>query len=117
MVSFHTAKRLFSRVIYSPRGYVVPRKTGRILSGATVEDIGFENKTTPEGIEFVLENAFEISPSLVNLPIDEKMVGVKTFCRGRLTNLRQSSGHPEFIYRHGTLSKWYSAGSFNGRKY
>jgi glycine oxidase len=79
MISFHTAKRFFTRVIYSPRGYIVPRKTGRILAGATVEDIGFENRTTPEGIEFVLENAIEISPGLANLPIDEKWSGLRPF--------------------------------------
>ena len=77
MLSFHTAKRLFKRVIYSPRGYIVPRKLGRILSGATVEDCGFENETTESGIKFVRENAAEISPSLASLPIDEKWSGLR----------------------------------------
>ncbi len=79
MLSFHTAKRLFKRVIYSPRGYIVPRESGRILAGATVEDVGFENKTTESGIEFVQANAFEISPSLADLPIDEKWSGLRPF--------------------------------------
>ena len=69
MISFHTAKRLFTRVIYSPRGYIVPRKMGKILAGATVEDVGFEKNITESGIESVRENALEISPSLAGLPI------------------------------------------------
>jgi glycine oxidase len=79
MLSFHTAKRLFTRVIYSPRGYIVPRKLGRIITGATVEDVGFENKITESGIEFVREHATEISPSLASLPIDEKWSGLRPF--------------------------------------
>ena len=33
IIEFHTAKRLFGKVIYSPRGYLVPRADGRILVG------------------------------------------------------------------------------------
>lgn len=108
MISFHTAKRLFTRVIYSPRGYIVPRKLGRILAGATVEDVGFENETTENGIEFVRRNTAEISPSLANLPIDEKWSGLRPFAENGLPiigeipeaeNLYIATAH----YRNGIL--------------
>ena len=35
MISFRSAQRFFSKIIYSPRGYLVPRRDGRILAGAT----------------------------------------------------------------------------------
>ena len=79
MISFHTAKRLFSKVIYTPRGYIVPRADGRILSGATVEDAGFDKSLTEAGVEFLRQNAFEISPSLANLEINEKWAGLRPF--------------------------------------
>ncbi len=84
MMSFHTAKRLFTRVIYSPRGYIVPRKLGKILAGATVEDVGFDKSITNDGIEFVRENAVEISPSLVSLPLDENWAGLRPFAENGL---------------------------------
>ncbi len=108
MLSFHTAKRLFTRVIYSPRGYIVPRKSGKILAGATVEDVGFEDKITDSGIEFVHENAIEISPGLTNLPIDEKWSGLRPFATDGLPilgeipdieNLFVATAH----YRNGIL--------------
>lgn len=108
MISFHTAKRLFTRVIYSPRGYIVPRKLGRILVGATVEDVGFENETTENGIETVWENGVEISPSLENLPIDKKWSGLRPFANyglpilGKIPeteNLYTATAH----YRNGIL--------------
>jgi len=77
MLSFHTAKRLFSHVIYSPRGYIVPRKQGRILAGSTLEDVGFEKKTTEEAIETIRENTLEITPAVANLPIDRKWSGLR----------------------------------------
>lgn len=79
MIAFQTAKRLFGKVIYSPRGYLVPRADGRVLIGATVEDAGFDKSVTKAGIEFLKENAFEIAPSLVNLEIAEKWAGLRPF--------------------------------------
>ncbi|MEP6902378.1 MAG: glycine oxidase ThiO [Actinomycetota bacterium] len=77
MIVLHTAKRLFQKVIYSPRGYLVPRFDGRILAGATVEDVGFDGNTTDSGIAVLRENALEIAPSLVNLEIAEKWAGLR----------------------------------------
>ncbi len=108
MMSFHTAKRLFKRVIYSPRGYIVPRKLGRIIAGATVEDVGFDKSVTNEGIEFVRQNALEISPSLASLPLDENWAGLRPFAANGLPilgsfpqcgNLFVATAH----YRNGIL--------------
>jgi glycine oxidase len=79
MLSVKTAKRLFTRVIYSPRGYIVPRRDGRILAGATVENVGFDKSTTQDGFEFVLANTVEIAPSLASLGIAEKWSGLRPF--------------------------------------
>ena len=79
MVEFQTAKRLFHRVIYSPRGYLVPRKLGRILAGATVEDVGFTDVSSPKGIETVKENAYEIAPGLLGLRVKESWSGFRPF--------------------------------------
>lgn len=108
MIAFQTAKRLFSKVIYSPRGYIVPRADGRILVGATVEDVGFDKNITDAGIEFLRENAFEISPSLASLEIHEKWCGLRPFAPDGLPILG-SFPHVEnfFIatahYRNGIL--------------
>lgn len=108
IISFHTAKRLFEKVIYSPRGYLVPRRDGRILIGATVEDVGFDKAVTEIGIEFLRENALEIAPSLANLEIYEKWSGLRPFAADGLPilgsfpqveNLVLATAH----YRNGIL--------------
>ena len=108
MISFHTAKQLFERVIYSPRGYLVPRRDGRILIGATVEDVGFDKQVTLAGIEYLRETAFEIAPSLANLEISETWTSFRPFCNDALPILGEISGIENLYiatghYRNGIL--------------
>lgn len=77
MMSFCTAKRLINHVVYSPRGYIVPRKTGKLLAGATVEDVGFENDITESATELIRQNALEIAPIISNLTIDDEWAGLR----------------------------------------
>lgn len=108
MIRFHTAKRLFRRVIYSPRGYIVPRRLGTILAGATVEEAGFDRSVTKNGTDLVYGNALEIVPSLASLPIDDRWAGLRPVAPDRLpvigeipqiADLFVATGH----YRNGIL--------------
>lgn len=108
IIVFQTAKRLFQRVIYSPRGYLVPRLDGRILVGATVEDAGYEKTTTEAGIAFLRGIALEIAPSLVNLNIAEKWAGLRPFAADNLPVLGAFPGIENLFvatahYRNGIL--------------
>ncbi len=108
ILSFKTAKRLFRRVIYSPRGYIVPRLDGRILAGATVEDAGFDKSVTKEGIEFLRDNALEIAPNLLNLKQGEKWAGLRPFAVDGLPILGAFPGIENLFiatahYRNGIL--------------
>ena len=108
IAEFQTAKRLFGKVIYSPRGYLVPRRDGRILIGATVEDAGFDKSVTAEADEFLRRGAIEIAPSLINLKISESRAGLRPFAPDGLPilgaifgieNLQIATAH----YRNGIL--------------
>lgn len=108
IIAFKTAERLFQRVIYSPRGYIVPRRDGRILAGATVEDAGFDKKNTSAGMRFLRENALEIAPNLVNLNIAEKWAGLRPFAGDGLPILGATAESENLLiatahYRNGIL--------------
>lgn len=77
MVAFHTAKRLFERVIYTPRGYIVPRSTGRIIAGSTSENAGFDRSTTDEAATRLRDMASEISPSTTGLATTDRWSGLR----------------------------------------
>jgi glycine oxidase len=106
MVAFQTAKRLFSKVIYSPRGYLIPRQDGRIIAGSTTEDVGFDKAVTDLGLDIIREKVLEIAPGLVNLEIKESWAGLRPFATdgfpflGELAeNLLIATAH----YRNGIL--------------
>ncbi len=108
MIAFHTAKRLFQKVIYSRRGYLVPRADGRILAGASVEDVGFDKSTTAGEIALLRENALEIAPSLVNLEVAEKWAGLRPLAADGLPILGSFPQVENFFvatahYRNGIL--------------
>lgn len=77
IMSLNDDKNLLRHVVYSPRGYVVPRRDRRILIGATVENAGFENRTTSGGAASLLQNAFEIAPQFQTLSIEKIWSGLR----------------------------------------
>ncbi|MEO8573993.1 MAG: glycine oxidase ThiO [Pyrinomonadaceae bacterium] len=108
MISLKTNSRQIRRVIYSPRGYVVPRADGRVLVGATVEDVGFENVTTPEGIKSLMDAGAEIIPRLKGLAVAERWAGLRPFAADGLPLIGDLPGHENVFvatahYRNGIL--------------
>ena len=77
MISFDARPQLTRHVIYSPRGYIVPRRDGRLLAGSTSERAGFAKQVTAGGISSILKNAQEISPSVSALPIVDTWAGLR----------------------------------------
>jgi glycine oxidase len=67
----------FERVIASPRCYLIPRADGRVLVGATVEDVGFVQGTTPTAVAELRAAAIEIAPGLAALPVVEQWFGFR----------------------------------------
>ncbi|KXJ98564.1 MAG: glycine oxidase ThiO [Acidobacteria bacterium OLB17] len=84
ILMFRTAKRLFKHVIVGPRGYIVPRADGRVLSGATMDDAGFDDSITNEATAHLIESTAEISPSLGSLKPQEAWTGFRPYAPDRL---------------------------------
>ncbi|HEX8559517.1 MAG TPA: glycine oxidase ThiO [Pyrinomonadaceae bacterium] len=64
-------------VVYSPRGYVVPRRDGRLLAGATTERAGFDCRVTAEGVAAVRAQAEEIAPGVAALALSDSWAGLR----------------------------------------
>jgi glycine oxidase len=77
MICFDAKPQLTRHVIYSPRGYLVPRHDGRLLAGSTSENAGFTKQVTAGGIYHILTNANEISPTISTLPIVDTWSGLR----------------------------------------
>ncbi len=92
IVEFQTAKQFFRHVVYTRRGYVVPRADGRLLAGSTTEFVGFENATTDVAAESLREIASEIAPSIASLTIADHWSGLRPFAADGLPVLGSIAG-------------------------
>jgi glycine oxidase len=71
MLCFETPTPVASHVIYSARGYLVPRRDGRLLAGSTSEHVGFDKRVTANGVGAIKSMACEIAPALTGTePVD-----------------------------------------------
>jgi len=77
MLCFQTEGRPFGHVIYSPRGYLVPRMDGRLLAGSTTERAGFERRVTGKGLYAITGHALEIAPLVGGLPLVDAWAGLR----------------------------------------
>jgi len=101
------AAPLLSHVLWAPGGYLVPRRDGRLIVGATVEEKGFDETITAGGLLTLLEAAWRAVPAVEELPVDEIWVGHRPGSRddapilgpGPLAGLFYATGH----HRNGIL--------------
>lgn len=71
------AEPLLWRVVNHGLDYLVPRPDGRILAGSTIEDIGYDSRTTPEVIERLLAMARELVPALAKAALEASWSGLR----------------------------------------
>jgi len=101
------ASPLLNHVLWAPGAYLVPRRDGRLIVGATVEEKGFDDTITAGGLLTLLEAAWRAIPAIEELPVDEIWTGHRPGSRddapivGRapLENLFYATGH----HRNGIL--------------
>jgi glycine oxidase len=99
---------LLDRVIFTADCYIIPREDGRLLVGATMEDVGFRKGPTPRGIAALMEAAAAVVPAVADLPLVETWAGFRPATpddlpilgfEPRLRGLLYATGH----YRNGIL--------------
>lgn len=77
IICFAPDSEMPRHVVYSPRGYLVPRQDGRLLAGSTSEAVGFDKLVTENGISLIRAHANEISPALAALPVVDSWAGLR----------------------------------------
>ena len=68
---------LLSHTVYCHDGYLVPRADGRLLIGATQEDVGFNCVPTTEGIQKLLAFATRMIPELAHAQFESAWAGLR----------------------------------------
>ncbi|HEY2867640.1 MAG TPA: glycine oxidase ThiO [Pyrinomonadaceae bacterium] len=82
MICYRPPSQVCSHVVYSRRGYLVPRADGRLLVGATAEDVGFDKSNTQAALECLRETGAEMAPAISDFSIDDQWAGLRPYAEG-----------------------------------
>lgn len=77
MLYVHPQTSVLQHVLRAPEVYIVPRSSGKILIGATVEDVGFDKSIDPSTIQQLLNVAEKYLPELASAPITHTWAGLR----------------------------------------
>lgn len=88
-------------ILVSPDCYLVPRADGRILVGATVEEAGYDARTTVEGVSRLLAGAVRAYPSVADAPVLETWAGLRPGTPDELPILGQDPELEGLVYATG----------------
>jgi glycine oxidase len=77
MLSLEIPRGLMQRVTWVPGAYLVPRADGRLLVGATVEYVDFDQRVTADGMHKLLQAALPAASGLQNFTIGEMWGGLR----------------------------------------
>ena len=86
------------RVLWSDRCYLVPWDDGTLLVGATVEDAGFDERTTVAGVRDLVEAAAELVPQTWTAAFQAARVGLRPASADGLPIVGPSSVVPNLMY-------------------
>ncbi len=81
MLSLRARGRAPSRLIWGEGIYVIPEADGRIIVGATQEDMGFDERVSAEAIDELRARAEELCPGLADADEIERWAGFRPATR------------------------------------
>ncbi|HEX5526880.1 MAG TPA: glycine oxidase ThiO [Solirubrobacterales bacterium] len=94
-------------ILASERVYLVPRPDGRLIVGATVEEMGFDTAVTAGGVHELLREAYRLLPDVAEMELIDTIAGLRPgtpsnlpiVAPGAIDGLVLATGH----YRNGIL--------------
>jgi glycine oxidase len=94
-------------VVAAPEVYLVPRSSGKILIGATVEDVGYDKTVQPATVHSLYRAATQLVPELASAAITESWAGLRPGTPDNLPLLGETETPGIFIasghFRNGIL--------------
>jgi glycine oxidase len=108
MIAFEMPAPPIGHIIYSRKGYVIPRLSGILIAGSTIEYAGYDKSVTAGGMASIIAHATEIVPAIKDLAIVETWAGLRPHAPDdwpvlgldpQINGLIYATGH----YRNGIL--------------
>lgn len=81
ILALGTLPAVIRHVLYHGETYLVPRASGEVLVGATVEEAGYDKTVTAEAVRGLLADAIAAVPALAEAPFLRAWVGLRPIAR------------------------------------
>ena len=90
-----------TRVVWCERCYLVPWPDGTVLAGATIEEVGFDERATVAGVRQLIEAVSEVTPQARDAWFKEVRVGLRPATPDHLPVIGASTRVPGLVYATG----------------
>ena len=90
-----------NRIVWGTRCYLVPAGPDTILVGATVEEVGFDERTTVSGVRELLDAACDLVPALRQATFVSARVGLRPATVDEMPIIGRSAKIPGLVYATG----------------
>jgi glycine oxidase len=90
-----------TRIVWGSRGYLVPSAPGSLLVGATVEEAGFDERTTVAGVRDLLDAACDLVPHVWQATLLAARVGLRPATSDEMPIVGRSRKMPGLVYATG----------------
>jgi len=101
LLQLHWIGPPITHVLWSDNCYIVPWMDGTLLVGATVEDVGFDERVTVSGMHALLASASALLPAVGDARFVEARVGLRPATPSGLPIIARSAEHPSVVYATG----------------
>lgn len=101
LLALQAVPPLFRHVVDTPRCYLVPRASGRLIVGATTERTGDRKAVTPWGLRRLIDGATEAAPALEHAPLAETWSGLRPGTPDGFPILGRDPDVPNLVYATG----------------
>jgi glycine oxidase len=101
LVQLRTTGPSLARVVWGEHCYLVPWDEGTLLVGATVEDVGFDERTTAAGVAGLIEAVHELVPGTRTAEFTAARAGLRPGTPDHLPIIGSSEVLPNLVYATG----------------
>lgn len=93
MLLYAPGSHSLDHILYQNGLYLVPRRDGHLLAGSTLEEVGFDARTTPEALKRLHETACDLLPTLRQHQPIRSWAGLRP---GSPDNIPVIDRHPDY---------------------
>lgn len=77
IVRLHATPQPLRHILWAAHRYLVPRADGTVVLGGTEEEVGFDTRSTPAGLAYLLDLLPQLAPALATAEFRQIEVGLR----------------------------------------